>query len=215
MSKHYGSLQIEQDNNMSQIKNERAGLDDVDLDDVERRIFHSRLADGDATDCISSDLIFSSSSRMIKMVKVFAVSCFLVALLQYTSSWITPKHLFQKAAAIASISTVIATNPLLAEAIDFSGSYEDPMHPNCLREILQVVSSGKADVSGTDGTPGCPPDGSGKAWNLVGTIDGDSILVDFSPKGGPNDLKGVWEATPIPGIRWPDGNLWNVKTTIQ
>ena len=43
-------------------------------------------------------------------------------------------------------------------------------------------------VSGTDGTPGCVG-GEGRPWNLKGSVDGDSIFVDFSPKGGPKDLK--------------------------
>jgi hypothetical protein len=102
-----------------------------------------------------------------------------------------------------------------ADAIDFTGSYDDPNHPNCLREVRVVSGSNEADVSGTDGAPGCPPDGSGETWNLVGKVDGGTIEVDFSPKGGPEDLKGVWETAPVPGIRWPDGNLWSVKTATQ
>eukprot|EP00567_Pseudictyota_dubia_P013707 CAMPEP_0197457552 /NCGR_PEP_ID=MMETSP1175-20131217/46408_1 /TAXON_ID=1003142 /ORGANISM="Triceratium dubium, Strain CCMP147" /LENGTH=344 /DNA_ID=CAMNT_0042991953 /DNA_START=107 /DNA_END=1141 /DNA_ORIENTATION=+ len=96
-----------------------------------------------------------------------------------------------------------------SDVVDFSGSYADPNHPNCLREIK--VEGTTADVSGTDGDPGCPPDGSGDGWDLVGKVDGDTILVDFSPKGGPANLKGVYESSPIPGIRWPDGNLWSRK----
>ena len=97
-------------------------------------------------------------------------------------------------------------------AVDFTGSYDDPNHPNCLREIQVVQGSDVAHVAGTDGSPGCPPDGSGKPWNLVGKVEGDTILVDFSPKGGPANLKGVYEPSPKPGIRWPDGNLWARKT---
>lgn len=121
---------------------------------------------------------------------------------------------FGKAVAMASLMSVIATSPMAANAAtDFTGSYADPFHPYCLREITQVTgaTAGAATVSGTDGTPGCPPDGSGRVWSLVGKIEGDSILVDFTPKGGPKDLKGVWESAPKPGIRWPDGNLWAVK----
>ncbi len=66
-------------------------------------------------------------------------------------------------------------------------------------------------MSGTDGNPGCPPDGSGKGWTLVGSVKEDKIFVDFTPKGGPKDLEGKWEADPVPGIRWPDGNLWSSK----
>jgi hypothetical protein len=88
----------------------------------------------------------------------------------------------------------------------------DPKHPNCLR-IIKVTSDGMtADISGTDGTPGCPPDGSGKPWNLQGKIEGNDILVDFTPKGGPANLKGILRNDKI---EWPDGNAWTVKTPVR
>jgi hypothetical protein len=170
---------------------------------------------------LSTDLIFSSSSPTIKMIKIFAISCLLVASFQSVSAWMNknnnPQTALQKAAAIVTISAAIVAAPMTANAVgsvDFTGSYADPNHPNCLREV-RVVGGNQADVSGTDGTPGCPADGSGNKWDLMGKVEGDSILVDFTPKGGPKDLKGVWEAAPVPGIRWPDGNLWNVKTPTQ
>ena len=83
----------------------------------------------------------------------------------------------------------------------------DPKHPNCLR-IIKVEGT-EAKISGTDGNPGCPADGAGKEWNLLGKVEGDEILVDFTPKGGPKDLKGVFDGT---GIKWPDGNKWALKT---
>lgn len=92
----------------------------------------------------------------------------------------------------------------------FSGTYNDPNHPNCRRQI-QVLGS-QAILTGTDGNPGCPPDGSGEEWQLLGQIVDDTILVDFSPKGGPKDLKGVWDTTDPAGILWPDGNKWTLKT---
>jgi hypothetical protein len=33
------------------------------------------------------------------------------------------------------------------------------------------------------------------------------ILVDFSPKGGPVDILGVYDQRDN-GIHWPDGNTW-------
>lgn len=104
----------------------------------------------------------------------------------------------------------IATTPLVVNAVDFSGSYADPFHPNCQRVILMEGSSAK--LKGTDGTPGCPADGSGRAWTLDGTVKGDEIFVDFTPKGGPKDLKGIWDGS---GIKWPDGNKWSYKTSIN
>jgi hypothetical protein len=114
----------------------------------------------------------------------------------------------RKAASVASVSAAIAASPLISNAVsgpDFGGSYRDPIHPGCLRNI--EVAGAAAKISGTDGNPGCPADGSGRVWNLEGKIDGKSIFVDFSPKGGPKDLTGTWEAE-APGIRFPDGNKW-------
>jgi len=144
------------------------------------------------------------------------VTCLGFVVLQSTgtSAWIMPKNMLERVAAVATISAVISGAPMAGNAVDFSGSYGDPNHPNCLREV-QVVSPSLADVTGTDGTPGCPPDGSGRKWSLTGKIEGDSILIDFSPKGGPKNLKGVWEPSPVPGIRFPDGNLWSKKTAVQ
>ena len=82
----------------------------------------------------------------------------------------------------------------------------DPNHPNCLREITSLGTT--ATLAGTDGNPGCPVDGSGRKWELTGKIDNKDIYVDFSPKGGPKDLKGVFDGS---GIKWPDGNKWSLK----
>ena len=35
----------------------------------------------------------------------------------------------------------------------------------------------------------------------------NTIIVDFSSKGGPADLQGTWDPQEV-GIRWVDGNLW-------
>ena len=133
---------------------------------------------------------------------------FLLFLCSTTSAWMTE---LRKAVTIAGVSAVVWTSaPLYAPAVDFSGSYADPKHPNCKRVIVED-SSTSVVVSGTDGTPGCPPDGSGNPWKLAGTVREDKILVDFSPKGGPKNLEGVYDASSPPGIRWPDGNKWTLK----
>jgi len=124
--------------------------------------------------------------------------------------WTPPQFLRQVVPAVG-IATVLTTAPLISEASrDFTGSYADPNHPNCQR-VIQVSSADGVVVSGTDGTPGCPADGSGRAWKLSGKVEDNTILVDFSPKGGPPGLKGVWDATEPAGIKWPDGNKWTLK----
>jgi len=100
----------------------------------------------------------------------------------------------------------------------FLSEYRDPNHPNCERSIVAAADSTSNSrtlpvvVSGTDGTPGCPPDGSGEAWTVEGRMDElyGTIQVDFSSKGGHRDLMGQ----KIPeGILWEDGNTWSHRWT--
>jgi hypothetical protein len=132
------------------------------------------------------------------------------ALVYSTNAWVFPsKEVIAKTASSVGVAAATRASPLFANAADFSGSFADPEHPNCQRVI--TVNGKNAKVAGTDGNPGCPADGSGKKWQLSGKIDGDSIVFDFSPKGGPADLEGVWDASSPVGIKWPDGNKWTVK----
>ncbi len=69
----------------------------------------------------------------------------------------------------------------------FVGGYSDPKHPDCLRSI--VVRDSRITVVGSDNTDGS------KKWVLKATeVDSGKLLVDFSPKGGPKDLLGVYSA---------------------
>lgn len=143
-------------------------------------------------------------------MKVSYFSLFASTLLLFApliSAW-TMKSIQQTAAGAVVAASLVLT-PVAVQAVDFSGDYSDPKHPNCKRQVNVLGQT--AYVTGTDGTPGCPADGSGRPWKLVGKVNGDDIFVDFSPKGGPMDLEGKWETQPVPGIRWPDGNLWASK----
>jgi hypothetical protein len=92
----------------------------------------------------------------------------------------------------------------------FSGSFADPNHPNCQRIIS--VDGPTLTVKGTDGNPGCPPDGSGEEFEVAGRVwsSGDNmmIIIDFTPKGGPPDIMAVWDSTLPAGILFADGNKW-------
>ena len=116
----------------------------------------------------------------------------------------------QKAACVAAVSGALFGAPMVSHASSqFDGAYSDPNHPNCLRVIEVPGAGGMAKISGTDGNPDCSADvDDGKKWTLTGKVEGKNIFVDFSPKGGPKNLKGVWDGT---GIKWPDGNKWNMK----
>jgi hypothetical protein len=155
----------------------------------------------------SSSFIISSPSRFTMKLFLFSLLASFGALSQ---GWVLRNEL-RKAAAAATIGAAGFAAPFIANAVDFTGSYSDPNHPNCQRIIEVTKGSKTASLKGTDGNPGCPADGSGKEWKLTGQIKGDSILIDFSPKGGPADLEGKWDGT---GIKFPDGNKWTLKTKV-
>ena len=64
----------------------------------------------------------------------------------------------------------------------------------------------QAAIAGVDSACDARPEVSA-VWKLTGSVaeSGESIAIDFSPKGGPKDLLGVWEGD---GIKFPDGNKW-------
>ena len=122
----------------------------------------------------------------------------------------TGKELFS-ASVIVGAALFLA--PLSTPAMDVAGSYSDPNHPNCQRLIAAKDGSiSEFTLTGTDGNPGCSPGGIGdKTFQLVGKIDSESnVFVDFTPKGGPKDLKGLFDANKR-AIQWPDGNVWTMK----
>ena len=102
----------------------------------------------------------------------------------------------------------------------FTGDYDDPNHPGCLRQVKVVGPKIRGDgtrsrfpvveVKGYDG------EGSGMCsdrpatyadlWAVEGKLMNDKeALLDFSAKGGPSNLLGKYEDG---GIVFPDGNKW-------
>lgn len=96
-------------------------------------------------------------------------------------------------------------------AAGVGGLYTDPRHHNGERgslagtRMLSDAEGGAVRVVGTD-------DGAAW-WALTGAADGEGgLTVDFSPKGGPADLKG---AVSDGKITWPDGNAWSRLTALS
>jgi len=84
----------------------------------------------------------------------------------------------------------------------FTGHFADPNHPGCPRSIIANATA--AAVSGKDEE--------GPPWTVgasvsSGTGRAPTILVDFSPKGGPSALNGTWTGA---SIAWEDGNSWQL-----
>ena len=82
--------------------------------------------------------------------------------------------------------------------VRLGGTYSDAAHPGCVRRIL--LSGSTAIITGADED--------GKPWKVKGQVQGRSILVDFTAKGGPKDVVATWTGL---GLRFPDGNLWTKK----
>ena len=103
-----------------------------------------------------------------------------------------------------AIDTQCFTNPssmvaVAAESI-LTGQYDDPNHPGCLRKI--TVKDDMVTIIGSDNVDGS------KQWVLKAKEDAPGVMfVDFSPKGGPSDLLGVYNEK-ADAIKWPDGNSW-------
>ena len=135
------------------------------------------------------------------------------------------------AAAHSSITLVSPTSapsaltpvPSSGEGARLSGAYSDPNHPGCPRRIVVRPDEAAADVSGEDSTapsgacdvaPGGGVGAQSVAWGpLVAWFGPDaatgraSLAVDFSSKGGPAHLVGVWDEDGT-RILWTDGNTW-------
>ena len=119
-----------------------------------------------------------------------------------------------------------STQPLSLPREIVAGYYSDPNHPHCPR-IIQVAASLLA-VSGTDGPDGgaCLADGTGGVpWAVPGRVrmtpDTPKVRlwVDFSSKGGPPNLVGVFYNNATGGggggtIQWEDGNTWSKLANI-
>jgi hypothetical protein len=115
------------------------------------------------------------------MMKVSTVFFPLLLAVGPVKAWTTGNVLrdFVTAAGVAGAITLAPLTSNAAESV-FNHEYSDPNHPNCKRIV--VIKNGETFVSGTDGNPGCPADGSGNVWRLTGEVDGNNIFVDFSPK---------------------------------
>mmetsp|Transcript_12505 Transcript_12505/g.20802 ORF Transcript_12505/g.20802 Transcript_12505/m.20802 type:complete len:157 (-) Transcript_12505:696-1166(-) len=108
--------------------------------------------------------------------------------------------------AVVNEGAFLSSPPVVNAAQDISvfvGKYSDPFHPGCPRSV--EIVDGQVVVKGSDNTDGSKP------WTLVAETKADgSLLIDFSPKGGPKDLKAEFISADN-GIKFPDGNLWSKK----
>ena len=126
------------------------------------------------------------------------------------------------AALVASPQQSEASSAKTGAASVFTGEYDDPNHPGCLRQVkvvgapmrgdgtrsaFPVVEIKGYDGKGGEGGPMCT-DRPTRAdiWSVQGKLlKPTEASLDFSPKGGPTNLLGKFEDG---GIVFPDGNKW-------
>ena len=103
-----------------------------------------------------------------------SIICLLAA--PTASAW-TLKQI-RNAAASALVAGTVATSPMVAGAVDFSGTYTDPNHPGCPRTIDMAIDSSSAAISGKDGNPDCGPGKRVKQWKLAGEVKDKSSALE-------------------------------------
>ena len=168
--------------------------------------------------CYHMSLKSVSLTTCIMKVLSFLFPCIALFNVVSVEGWSIPfpsKGRLEVISASIAMGAAFFVAPLSTPAavIDVSGSYSDPNHPNCERVIVTTAERpSEFTLTGTDGNPACAVDGTGlKTFQLVGKVDQDSnVYVDFSPKGGPKDLKGLFDSKRM-AILWPDGNVWSKK----
>jgi len=114
-------------------------------------------------------------------------------------------------AAVGAPAASTAAGPRL-----WSGKYLDNKHPGCERQILKEGED-QYSIVGTSsvikGQKECKKGDKVKRWGITGVVDNvnspNIMTVDFSPKGGPTDVK-VTKGSDF--IEFPDGNRWKKIT---
>lgn len=135
-------------------------------------------------------------------------------MLHRSSALTTPTSQTDRRALIASVVLASATMmlPTMANAVEgdpsvFCGTYSDPInHPGGKRVItlLDDKKTGDYQLAQVQGGGGV---GEPANYILPAVIVGDrSIIIDFSPKGGPRDFVAVLDGKDIKFLK--DGNRW-------
>ena len=80
-----------------------------------------------------------------------------------------------------------------------NGTYSDPNHPNGTRQV--IAHKDHLTIKGRD-------EKNGSLWVINGDIQGNTIILDFSSKGGPASITATYDNQ---GITFSDGNTWVKK----
>lgn len=135
----------------------------------------------------------------------------------------TPNHKLNRRSLLQTATAFLVVAPSVAVAADASvllGTYTDPVnHPGGTRTIeLTGTGFGGFQLAKVTGGGGKGEPESYELNAMISPCPGRSttaewcISIDFTPKGGPADFGGYWDAEEK-GIRFPaDGNFWPKKS---
>ncbi|CAE7368156.1 unnamed protein product [Symbiodinium necroappetens] len=122
---------------------------------------------------------------------------------------------FALAAALAPVLQPSVSRAQLTSVPDWQGSYEDPDHPGCKREVR--VEGMKVTIDAAEGKPGCGNGEKERPWSVTGKLSlaaYNEMILDFRTRGGPERLIATWENN---AIRFPEGQFegkWTKKATL-
>ena len=152
--------------------------------------------------------------RSTAILSILLSSLLMMMVCQTEALGVNRRNVFAGIAGTAATAFAVASSPEPVDAKDvqgaeaFVGTYSDPInHPGGKRTIrlldTKVGDYQLAEVLGGGGV------GEPKNYILPAAVIGDrTIVIDFSPKGGPKDFVGVLDKSngDIKFLR--DGNRW-------
>mmetsp|Transcript_21544 Transcript_21544/g.38580 ORF Transcript_21544/g.38580 Transcript_21544/m.38580 type:complete len:193 (-) Transcript_21544:452-1030(-) len=121
----------------------------------------------------------------------------------------------------STIATILTPRPVLADdddvaakvVLNYNGVYTDPNHTKGYRILIGNAESATIKLQ---------DDPSGNVYNLPAQMkvsDGvvENFSFDFSAKGGPSNIVGVFakDREGIPIITFPDGNSWKKGKPVR
>jgi len=158
----------------------------------------------------------SKAGRILLVAVALAACCSIRGTTSFVSAPATQEGVSQqgrRAALLAAVAVPSAAQAVAPgtpkQAHDWFGSYSDPQHPMCRRTLrFDQTTYQSIIVEGKDGNPGCEKLKGTIPWIIkvnYNSTRADTMIFDFSPKGGPSSVVGKWDKD---GILFPDGNKW-------
>lgn len=108
-------------------------------------------------------------------------------------------------AALMGLTPALLPAASFAQVPAWQGSYEDPEHPGCKREVR--VEGMQVKIDAAEGKPGCGNGEKEREWSVTGKLSlaaYNEMILDMRTRGGPERVIVTWEGN---AIRFPEGNF--------